>query len=55
VLGFYYFGVELSHLNPNLYKRIALFDLPYLIQKGTSHTYIKQISTAPTSKFYSQN
>lgn len=55
VLGFYYFGVELSHLNPNLYKRIALFDLPYLIQKGTSLIYLKQISTALTSKLSSSN
>lgn len=27
VLGFYYFEIELSHTNPNLYKRIGLMDL----------------------------
>jgi hypothetical protein len=31
VLGFYYFSIELSHGNPNLYKRIGLLDLDYVL------------------------
>lgn len=37
VLGFYYFGIELSHTNPNLYKRVGMLDLSYLLDRGTSN------------------
>ncbi len=38
----------MSHLNPNLYKRVGLLDLSYLLAKGRSNAYPTQTSTRTT-------
>ena len=30
----------MSHLNPNLYKRLGMLNLEYLLQKGKSNKWI---------------
>ena len=40
ILGFYYFEIELSHLNPLLNKRLGMINLEYLMEKGTSNFFI---------------
>lgn len=39
VLGFYDFGIEMSHLNPLIYKRIGMLPLSYVLDKGSSICY----------------
>lgn len=50
VLGFYYFGLELSHFNPLLNKRIGMLNLDYLMEKGASNYFITKICISRISK-----
>ena len=36
ILGFYYFDIEMSHMNPWLFKRLGTMDVEYTLEKGKS-------------------
>lgn len=40
MLGFYYFDLELSHMNPLLNKRIGMLNLEYLMERGASNVFV---------------